>query len=52
MDGKLCPGIQLPLEIFTPSFRESPPHFNLEIFQPPFLKFRLESQKTGGGHYV
>ena len=56
MDGKLCPGIQpplSPLEISTPSFRESP-LFNPEIFQlpPPFLKFWLESQrplKGGGG---
>ena len=42
IDEKLCPGIQTrpppPLEIFSPSFRESP-FFNPEIFQtqpPPF----------------
>ena len=39
-----------PLKFSLPlSGKAPPPHFNLEIFQPPFLKFRLESQKTGGG---
>ena len=35
-----------PLNFSPPSFRESPPPFNPETFQPPpyFLKFWLESQ--------
>ena len=45
MDGKLCPGIQTPpLELFTPSFRESP--FNPEIFQPPLPSEVLASIST------
>ena len=36
MDGKLCPGIQTPLEIFNPlPLSGKDPLFNPEIFQPP-----------------
>ena len=46
MDGKLCPGIQTPLEIFTHSSREVPPPLiqSRNFPNPPFLKFWLESQ--------
>ena len=45
MDGKLCPGIHLPLEIFTPLFQgKPPPPLIQKFFNPPFLKFWLKSQ--------